>query len=68
MVRWRISPCAASLNTLWLRTGVRNGLWLAQLCNFGFHKIGKICLTNLLTRFIKWRKTVMGIELWKIDL
>ena len=26
MVRWRISPCAASLNTLRLRTGVRNGL------------------------------------------
>ena len=25
-VRWRISPCAASLNTFWLRTGVRNGL------------------------------------------
>ena len=46
-VRWRISPCVASLNTLWLRTGVRNGLWLAQCCTFEFHKIWKICLPNL---------------------
>ena len=61
MVRWRISPCAASLNTLWLRTGVLNGLWLAQCCSFGFHKIGKFCLTNLLTRCIKWRK-ISGYE------
>jgi hypothetical protein len=48
MARWRISPCAASLNTLWLRTGICNGLWLAQCCTVGFHKIGKICLINLL--------------------
>jgi len=27
MVRWRISPCAASLNTLRLRTDARNVLW-----------------------------------------
>jgi hypothetical protein len=68
MVRWRISPCAASLNTLCLRTDVRNGLWLAQCCSFGFHEIGKFCLTNLLTSYIKWRKTVMDIGLWNVVL